>query len=402
MSPQPRRSRRRLSLLAAAAALAALVAGLAYGANLLRAPELQTVDARFQVRPARAAPKDVVLVAIDDVSFGELRRRFPFPRRLYARALDHLRGAGARAIGVDVQFTEPTDAADDDALVAAVRRAPGTVLATTEVDARGRSNVFGGDDVLRSIRARVGNTSLPSDRDGIYRRLPYSVDRLRTFAVVLAEQASGRAVGRAAFPADPVPIDFAGGPGTVPSIPFSRVVSGRFPPAAVRGKIVILGATSPSLQDVHPTSAARGEPMAGPEINANAVATVLAGFPLHETPGWVDLGLIAALALVVPLGSLRQRTLRPLILGGAIAVLFTVGVQVAFDRGWIVPFTYPLLALLLATAGTIVVDYLLETLERERVRDLFSRFVGEPVVDEVLAEADTRTCAWAASSACAP
>ena len=51
----------------------------------------------------------------------------------------------------------------------------------------------------------------------------------------------------------------------------------------MRGKVVVIGATETSLQDQHNTSTTRNFLMAGPEIQANSIATALAGFPLH---GW--------------------------------------------------------------------------------------------------------------------
>jgi CHASE2 domain-containing sensor protein len=53
----------------------------------------------------------------------------------------------------------------------------------------------------------------------------------------------------------------------------------------VRGKIVIVGATAPTQQDVHPTPTSGNRLMAGPEIQANAIWTALHGFPLHEVLG---------------------------------------------------------------------------------------------------------------------
>jgi CHASE2 domain-containing sensor protein len=66
-----------------------------------------------------------VIVAIDATTFNYvrdagMRSQFPFPRRYYARVLDHLHKAGARVIVVDIQFTEATDANDDNALYDAV------------------------------------------------------------------------------------------------------------------------------------------------------------------------------------------------------------------------------------------------------------------------------------------
>ena len=93
---------------------------------------------RFAARSPSKAP-EVVVVAIDDKTFSDLRRQWPFPRRLHAAVIDRLAGDGARAIAYDVQFTEPTDRRDDLALYESIARSKTpVVLATTEVDASAR------------------------------------------------------------------------------------------------------------------------------------------------------------------------------------------------------------------------------------------------------------------------
>ena len=82
------------------------------------------------------------------------------------------------------------------------------------------------------------------------------------------------------------------------SFSFSRVVNGKVPASEFRGKIVVVGPVAPSLQDVHTTSTSGDDLMAGAEVQANGVATVLAGFPLGEVPGGVNVLLIALLGLV--------------------------------------------------------------------------------------------------------
>ena len=60
------------------------------------------------------------------------------------------------------------------------------------------------------------------------------------------------------------------------------------PADAFRGKIVVVGATSPSLQDYHATATTGEEKeMAGVEVQANAIWTVEHGFPLQSAPGWL-------------------------------------------------------------------------------------------------------------------
>ena len=151
---------------------------------------------------------------------------------------------------------------------------------------------------------------------------------------------------------------------------------------------MIVGASSPILQDLHPTSTTTGVGMPGPEIWANAASTLLRGIPLKDVPGWVDVVLILVLGAAVPLGSLRVRRWRSLLDALALAAVFTVAVQIAFNSGVIVTYVYPLLALVLGTLGTLLVLYVMEAIERERVRYVFSRFVPGDVVDQVLASAD--------------
>ena len=52
-------------------------------------------------------------------------------------------------------------------------------------------------------------------------------------------------------------------------------------------------------------------------------------------------------------------------------------------------FVYPFGALVLASVGSLAAHYLLAAFERERVRDVFSRFVPESVVEQVLARTDS-------------
>ncbi|HXW59817.1 MAG TPA: adenylate/guanylate cyclase domain-containing protein [Solirubrobacteraceae bacterium] len=375
------------------ALLASGVGVLAYATHLLRRTELQTIDARYSIRGTEHPPADVVLVEIDPATFQELSHaglpsEFPFPRHYDAEVIDRLRLAGASVIAMDLEFTHETDRADDNALIEAIGRARGkTVLAALEVEPDGATEVLGGGNLLHELGARAADARLTEDSDGVVRRFAYSYNRLHSFAVVTYETATGRPIPASLFEGGSLPIDFAGPPETFSAIPFSRVLKGQFSANAVRGKIVIVGASEPVLHDVHATATSGNGVMSGLEIWANAATTLLRGVPLTDTPGWLNVALIALLGVAVPLGSLRLRHWRSLLDALALAVVFTVAVQIAFDSGWIVAFVYPLLALAVGTLGTLAVLYVGETMERQRVHDLFSRFVPANVVDQVVASA---------------
>jgi adenylate cyclase len=358
----------------------------AHAADVLEDSELDTVDARFAIRGDLEAPSDIAIVGIGERSFTELGEQWPFPRSLHAEAILRLKRDGARVIAYDVQFTEPSNPADDQALADAVAVAGNVVLATTAVNDRGGTDVLGGEEVLRGLHARAAHAGLETDSGRVVRRMVHEIDRLETFAVASVERAQGRQVAEDEFP-DAAWIDYNGRT-NIRTIPFHRVVRGDFATGTFRGQIVLVGATAPSLQDVHPTSVSGDEFMFGVEIHANAISTLMRDFPLREVPGWVTVALILLFGAVGPLIAIRFGPLRAALIGLVLAGLYAAFVQLIFNNGLIVGFLYPEASLALGVVGALAVALVLDAFERERVRDIFSRFVPEPVVDEVLKNVD--------------
>jgi CHASE2 domain-containing sensor protein len=352
-------------LVAAAGALAA------ERADLLPRLEQDAVALRFQLRDL-PPPPGIAVVAIDDVTFDEVEQ-WPLPRRIHAKAIDRLRRAGARVIVYDFQFTEPSgDDGADLALYDAVARARNVVLATTETDERGRTNVLGGDDNLAAAGARAGEAHLAPEPGGEINRFPYMTGGLESLAVAAAERATGRPVQAASFERGGAWIDYHGPGGTIPTYSLSRLVA-RTPDAgllrALRDKIVIVGATAPTLQDVHATPADDQRLMAGPEIQANAISTILRGLPLRTAPGWLDALVILLLAALPALVSLRVRVMLAVAAVPLLGAGFLLAAQWAFADGLVLAVTYPVLGLVAGTVGMVVANYMAERVERRRVTD---------------------------------
>jgi adenylate cyclase len=381
--------RRRRGVLLLGAALTAIVVALALDATGgLHRLELNSIDARFSIRGTQPQPSDVVVVGIDAATLQKTER-FPFSRTYHAEVIDKLRKEHAKLIAYDVQFTERTTDAADNALVDAVYKArPRVVLATTEVDARGNSGVFGGDDVVREVGARVGNAIIPGDPGGVLRRLPYSYDGLKSFSVVAAE-AAGTPVDRSKFRDDSAWIDYHGGPRTLEVISMADVLNDNFRSGAFTGKVVVIGATAPSLQDVKPTTTSGNGVMSGPEIQAEAISTLLRGVPVRDLPGWVGLALLALFACVAPRLSSLLSARRAFAVTLAVGAAWAVAAQVAFNQsGWLLPVAEPLTGLVLSAVLTLAVLLTVETFERRRTRDFFARFVPESVVNQVVDQTD--------------
>jgi hypothetical protein len=160
-------------------------------------------------------------------------------------------------------------------------------------------------------------------------------------------------------------------------------VAGRVPREQLRGKVVVIGSTAPSLQDRHPTATSGDETMAGPEVQANAIWTAMHGNPLRDAPPALAFLAIALLGLAVPLLSLVARP--ALTIAGALllAAITALTAQVAFDHGVVVAVVGPLLALALGTLGTVLAGYALEA-RRRRQAAAYGRMLEREVAERTL------------------
>jgi CHASE2 domain-containing sensor protein len=342
----------------------ALTAGLAlrYQAPSL---EQEALVARFAIRH-EPAPKGIVVVGVDSETLTELGP-WPFKRSLHARMVDRLHAAGVKQIVYDVQFTEETKPEEDLALFDAIGRAHGAVLATTEVDDRGHSDVFGGEENLREIHARAAAANLVEGERGLISRIAPDLLGLPTIAVETAKRVGAR-VDRSAFRSGEALIDYRGGPGAFPTRSFVSVLRAKKSELGfLKNKIVIVGATAPTQQDVHPTPTSGSNLMSGPEIQANAIWTALHDFPLREAPRWLDVLFVIALALLPALLSLRLGAAAVGLTSLALGAAWLVGAQLAFEAGHVVAVVAPLAALLVATAGALIAIHLAERNNRRRL-----------------------------------
>jgi adenylate cyclase len=334
-----------------------------------------------------------VVVKIDDVTFDDLELRWPFPRRLHGKVIDAIVADKPTAIGYDVQFSEPSDNENSDlALAEAIADAKGkVVLATTEVNSRGEGKFLGAPQKVleKDLGATFGNGLFPNDSGGVIRRTSYSIGGMKTLGVATVEAGTGEDVEPGdADSDDGAWIDYNGPPGTIDSVSFSRVARGKTPKGFFRDKYVLVGPSAPSLQDIHPTSVSGDDLMAGAEIQANAIDTVRRGFPLTSAPPGLDIALIVLLGMAAPAASLRFSPLRALAIALGLGALFAVAAQLAFNSGTSITFVYAIGTLVAVSVAVLALHYLTVAFERERVRDLFARFVPEDVVDDVIDRAD--------------
>jgi CHASE2 domain-containing sensor protein len=363
-------------LLAAVLAVAVIAALVSYATGALSTLQRDTVDARFSLRDKHPADHGVVIVALDTRALSALNTRPPIPRRYWAILLDRLHAAHPRFIGLDVQFIGQTDPRDDNALLAAVARDGPIVLSTHDGD-NGPVPVPAGVQGARGVIP--ASAAVDSDPDGVVRRMLYAPVTLPTFAVVVAQRLMGHPVSPSNFPGNHAWIDFRGPPGTFPQYSLIDVLRGRVPASAFAGKTVLMGITDPAEKDVFSTSIS-SIPMSGVELHANALGTILDGFPRAEIPGWLRVLLILLLAAIPALLAMRLSALYVAIAGLLTVAVYLVISQLVFNSGPIFDVPNPLLALLISLIGSVAVDAFIQRQQLRRLQKAFD-LLPSPVSD---------------------
>jgi adenylate cyclase len=90
--------------------------------------ELSTYDWQFQQRGYIGTPTNIVVVEVNAESVAWYGGNVPVQRRHIAAAINNMKKAGAKVIGIDFEYEAPSDSTDDNALAAAIKNAGNVVL----------------------------------------------------------------------------------------------------------------------------------------------------------------------------------------------------------------------------------------------------------------------------------
>ncbi|PSJ57978.1 CHASE2 domain-containing protein [Kumtagia ephedrae] len=377
------------------AAIAAAVAVLVFAASLAsawRLVELKIFDHFSTLAPPPLSPDSPIIVAIDEPSMAEIGQRWPWPRDLHARLVTALRAAGAEAIGLDIIFSEPSTAAGDHALTAAlgpdvVLAADETVIRTPQADQLIRVEPLA---AFTASGARSGIVSISLDGDGVVRRVPAYADG---FAARLLETAGGVAP---AVPAGAL-IQGFGPPRSFQTVSYYQALDpGAFlPPDAFRGRTVIVGLSmqsAPSVDtggpDVYATSdtVRSHRLLAGAELQATIFEN-LGGrhFVMPAPVVAVALAILAAAALAaLSVWSGTGRITAAVSIAAVLGIFAASLLLLQYGRVFLAP-----VAPSLAFAGVAAIqsarDYAAERRRRMRITRAFSQYLS-PVLVERLAD----------------
>lgn len=303
----------------------------------------------------RPASDDVVIVSIDDASLASIGR-WPWSRRVHAALIDVAREAGARAVVLDLLLeTATTDDPGADAALARAIRDQGRVVlplaqATTGAILSGEVHPLG---VFADAAAAIGHSQVEFDPDGIARSVylweGFGAARHPQLALALLRLIDQDAAGR--FPPPPIGegrdhqhwqradwlrMPFSGPPGTYTHFSYRAVLSGEVPAEALRGKILMVGATAAGMGDAVPTpTSGLSRPMAGVEVQANVFDALRRGSAVMPLSPWVSAAVATVLVIVLMLillyAEARAGLMASFILGASAVLLAGLGLHLG---GW--------------------------------------------------------------------
>ena len=366
-------------------------------------------DALYQER--RGTDGRIAIVGIDQRSLEALGPFGTWDRRILAQTVSYLNQGDIRpaVIGLDVLLAGETGTEGD--LLLAEAAGTGENVVTAAAGTFGSSLVTAADGTfylddftvksfdepykaLRDVTAQ-GHINAMYDKDGILRHqlLELGLPDGRvfpSFALTIARKYIQQEEGReAGLP----PVDsrgfwylnYSGLPEDYSEfISIVDLLEENIPPEYFADRIVLIGPYAAGLGDQYITSADRGDPMYGVEIQANAIHALLEGDYKEEPGAGIQL---AVLFLVLAAAGAWFKSSR-LAGGGAVwlagSFAYVIIAKAAYEKGMVLRILWIPLGLTLFFGASVVLHYGKAVLEKQRVTATFKRYAAPEIVDEIL------------------
>lgn len=328
--------------------------------------------------------REPIIIRIDEASINSLGA-WPWPRSIYAQALEKLDQEEPMVIGMDLLFHTP-DPGNDAILAKALEEIETPVVLGVELELElvesfgSRRWLERGEKPSLFSAVEKGYLNLIQDQDGLIRKWPLHEGAIRpsfserVYLVATGEQppTTGQAV-----------VSFAGDLDAFPSISFLQLLEGDYATDLFRGKIVLIGVTAKNIDRHGVSLAALGE-VPGVYLHAYLLRNFLEESWLRHVPGWLSflllLGLSCCWAIFLPSNSGLCMFLATV---GAGTVVLISGVIAGFV-GYVVPVAAFLGVLFIEPTFLLGYSYHKEVEERRRIKSLFSRHVSPEVLKEIL------------------
>jgi len=382
-------------------------------AGLLQSLELDAFDAFVRLRPASLDEPPVTLVLVGEDEYRAFGH--PIGDGAMADALETLLAAEPRAVGIDIYRDRPLDDGWER-LSDLFRTHPELVVVEKLADAE--TPAVPAPDFLADRPGQVGFADIQADPDGSVRRgflflADASGAQRVSLALLLALRYPGMEMGPAPDLPDagrlgqttlpPVerddggykgqdaggyqyPLDYRTPRERFPRMTFADAVAGRFDPALVNDRVVLVGTAAPSVKDDFRTPLGR---VYGVEVHAQAVDQLIR-HGQGRTPAlgtWSEGSerlWILAWCVVAALAGVRSGSLPRLVatVGLGLGILSGVTYGALVGSLWL-PVVPPALGGLGSLALVVAYVTQRERAERAQAMNLFGKYVSRSLVDTV-------------------
>lgn len=366
--------------------------------------EHKAYDVRYGFKVSKKSFEDIIIVDIDIRSLEKLGRFQNWPRRYFAEVVRYL--GSVRVLGIDILWAESDSLGQrmqdvvgprldsltlpkeeifsffsfDQELAQAMEENGKAILVASLEEGRLLEPV----PILRKAALGVGLGKVVADLDGVVRRTtPYyriadNTAPFPCFAYLIAARAAGMNETPDLKPRN---IGFYGEEGSFRRLSFFDVLEKRIAPGFFKDKIVLIGATALGLYDVHPVPFAPVFP--GVEINANLVYDYLNNYFVKSSPYYLTLLLILIFALLTVMLFYYLRPLKGAVVILFVYLVFLLGNQILFNYNLWLEIVRPTYGIIAAVIITLGYRFLFEERQKRAIREMFSRYVSEEVINEL-------------------
>jgi EAL domain-containing protein (putative c-di-GMP-specific phosphodiesterase class I)/CHASE2 domain-containing sensor protein len=292
---------------------------------------------------SHAASGNIVIAGIDDNTLAALKT-WPLPREADAALIDKLFKLGAKRVYVDLDFSSPSEPAQDQSLEDAITRYGKRVILSGRfyIDSASgtRTETM---PLLRFARyADIANINFRYDHAGAVWKLPYGMplggQLYPSFAAHIAKVYG--------LEGQMFPIDFSIEPRSVPLVSAIDIIKDKVSRSAIANKDVIIGTRTDQVQDMF-FAPGYGR-FSGVYFHALGAETLRAGRPIDA--GWLIPFLFAFCVLA---GALSLKRAIPTITILAAAALLIIGAPFVLEHFLIFVSILPAIVLLVTPTGMI-------------------------------------------------
>ncbi len=331
-------------------------------------------------------------------------RSFPWSREIWALLLDRLFAAGARLVIFDLVFNPPNDG--DPAFGAALERYRDKVVLGANFDiANAMQTIVPNENLIPAPQMadrRVGYVNyFPDPIDQQVHALPYTMTDRQLAGLPphpseeVFHSVAARGLEQIGRQAD-VPRNHAAhmirfSPDEAyPARPLYEVFDPKFwhanyqDGAFFKDKIVMVGVSAQVYHDFVDTPLGPNRP--GPKLHLEAMAAAMAHQFLSMTSLRLDYALVAAGGFAAwLLIAFVRRPITALLFLTALTIAYLAAARIAFDWAGLLLITVPVLAaFLLSGFFSLVYEYAMERIEKNRTRRTLERYVSKNLVKEIL------------------